>query len=283
MEDIGRVVIFRKDLYGEVEVLWRGGLGEGGVGVGGLKGVLEGVIGEFREKKAGDEEFIKGYREVRRRRAVWVKARHQCLLEAFDDRPGVVVARPQVQAPVLADRNEPGLLAPTPGLVQNNFVNDAMQAQLLADRFEREEQDRLYQMMTTESELAEKKEKDDIAAEDLRLAQEQLKLEELENKIADMRASFAEEPLATEENVLKCVFRVPSGARMERKFLKSETYQRLWDYVFIQDEIGFEEDVIRGEFVLMHGSGRMTIDDLTLRLGDKYSQSKQALFLVNAK
>jgi hypothetical protein len=137
--------------------------------------------------------------------------------------------------------------------------------------------------MTTESELAEKKKKEDIVAEDLRLAQEQLKLEELENNIANLRASFADEPLATEENVLKCVLRVPSGARMERKFLKTETYQRLWDYVFVQDDIGFEEDFIRGEFVLMHGSGRMTIDDLTLTLGEKYSQSKQALFLVNAK
>jgi hypothetical protein len=195
----------------------------------------------------------------------------------------VVAVRPQVQAPVLERQVEQGMLAPAPGLAQNNFVNDARDAQLLADRFEREEQDRLYWVMTTESELAEKKKIEGIAAEDLRLAQEQLELKELENQISNLKESFKEEPLATEENVLKCVFRVPSGARMERKFLKTETYQRLWDYVFVQDDIGFEEDFIRGEFVLMHGSGRMTIDDLTLTLGEKYSQSKQALFLVNAK
>lgn len=184
---------------------------------------------------------------------------------------------------VVEVQGEIGVGGGVPGLARNSFVNDARDAQLLADRFEREEQDRLYRVMTTESELAEKKKKEDIVAEDLRLAQEQLKLKELENEIANLRVSFEVEPLTTEENVLKCVFRVPSGARMERKFLKTETYQRLWDYVFVQDDIGFEEDFIRGEFVLMHGSGRMTIDDLTLTLGEKYSQSKQALFLVNAK
>jgi hypothetical protein len=188
-----------------------------------------------------------------------------------------------VEGGVLAREAEPGMLDNAPGLARDSVVNDARDAQLLADRFEREEQDRLYWVMTTESELAEKKKIEGIAAEDLRLAQEQLKLEELENQISNLRESFKEEPLATQENVLKCVFRVPSGARIERKFLKTETYQRLWDYVFIQDDIGFEEDFIRGEFVLMYGSGRMTIDDLTLTLGEKYSQCKQALFLVNAK
>ena len=69
-----------------------------------------------------------------------------------------------------------------------------------------------------------------------------------------MKLSFAEEPAADHKEVVQIVFRKPLGnERLTRKFLKSDSVQRLYDYIDMlsPEEVGFESaSEIKYELVL---------------------------------
>jgi len=57
-----------------------------------------------------------------------------------------------------------------------------------------------------------------------------------------------EEPQKGGEGVVNCVFRCPTGSRISRNFMKSEKLSLLKDWVYVQEEKGFENN--DGEFSL---------------------------------
>jgi hypothetical protein len=95
-----------------------------------------------------------------------------------------------------------------------------------------------------------------------------------------LRESFKIEP-SPADNVLTCGFRLPNGSKINRRFLKISKLQELHDFVWIQEDIGFEEE--NPKFELLNGFPRGPISDLGQTLAEKFPTGKQELFLVNPK
>jgi len=57
------------------------------------------------------------------------------------------------------------------------------------------------------------------------------------------------EPLETEENILPCQFRLPNGTTLKRRFYRSQKIKELYDFIKVQNNVGFEEEEDRTNFV----------------------------------
>jgi hypothetical protein len=145
---------------------------------------------------------------------------------------------------------------------------------------EREEQDRKYKELIMENENAEKervlKVMEQKAKSDQEAAQK-LQTAQLKDRLSE---GFKIEP-SPGDNVLTCGFRLPNGSKINRRFLKISKLQELHDFVWIQENIGFEEE--NPKFDLLNGFPRGPISDLGQTLGEKFPTGKKELFLVNPK
>ena len=151
-----------------------------------------------------------------------------------------------------------------------------------ANRKLKEEQDQKYQEMIQTAKIDEEKKNIEEANQAIVKMQEEEAKKEIENKKEQIKESLGPEPEAnSEEPIMKCVFRIPNGNRVNRRFLRSSKLQNLHDYVYIMDDIGLEEDDIG--YYLMSGYPRVKITDMEQTLQERYGDDKkQDMFMVCA-
>jgi hypothetical protein len=156
---------------------------------------------------------------------------------------------------------------------------DPAQARLVAERLEREDQDRQYHQMIREASKMEHKDRELKEVLRVEALAEQKTKDRIAKRREELRLKFSQEP-AESDGVMTCAFRVPNGARIVRRFDKAETLQDLCDFIWTKDDIGFEED--SQEFDLVNGQ-RKVFENLGLTLEAQFGKSKKELFIVNAK
>jgi hypothetical protein len=104
-----------------------------------------------------------------------------------------------------------------------NSMSEA-ELRIFADRLEKEEQDRQYKEMIRLSEIEEVAQKKKDKEEKLRLEAETLAEAQKTNRAETLKKKFEAmgEP-EVGDGVMNCVFRMPTGSRIARKFLRTET------------------------------------------------------------
>lgn len=151
---------------------------------------------------------------------------------------------------------------------------------VFADRLEKEEQDRQYKEMIRLSELEEIATKKKAEEEKKRLEAEALVEAQKTNRADTLKKKFEAmvEPAVGDE-VMNCVFRMPTGSRIARKFMKTEILKTLHEWIWIQENKGLEEE--DAEFDLMSGYPPTLIQNYELTLLEAFPKNpKQELFII---
>jgi FAS-associated factor 2 len=137
----------------------------------------------------------------------------------------------------------------------------------------REAQDEAYKQMI------EKKRQDLEKAEALA---NQQKLEEdsknqAANKKAKLKDSFEKEKIDDGPDSIAIAFRMPNGSRNQRNFRKSDTVERIYNFVSVLDERGFENE--ENDFKIVAGFPAQTLNPRLL-LRDQFPDSDHELVHV---
>ena len=107
-----------------------------------------------------------------------------------------------------------------------------------------------------------KKEKEEAELmEQIKVSEEKSKVENEKKRREDLKNNMPEEPTEEVTDVFSSAFRLPNGKRINRRFKKSEKVQILMDYIYIQEDIGFEEDDDRSKFSILSGYPRKALDN----------------------
>lgn len=163
----------------------------------------------------------------------------------------------------------------------NTGVRSNRQVQIEEERRLKEEQDRQYQEMLNQSRKDyEEKMKRQEEEENKRILESIKKNEDKERK-NNIINNMPQEP-EKGENVVNIVYRLPSGGRQNRRFLKSEKLQLIHDYVMIMENVGFESKN-DAEYDIQSGYPPSIIENLDQTLEEKFKNSKQELILVKEK
>ena len=150
-----------------------------------------------------------------------------------------------------------------------------------AARIEIAKQDDAQEKMIKEAKEQKKQKEEKLLIEKTKLADEKMKIESDKKRREDIIANLPEEPGKDDPDVLNCVIRLPNGKRIYRRFKKIRKIQLLWDYVFIQDNIGFDEEDDKTKFCIQNGFPRKQIEDCEVTFQEKFGDKKKELFLVH--
>eukprot|EP00743_Colponemidia_sp_Colp-15_P003723 GILK01004017.1.p1 GENE.GILK01004017.1~~GILK01004017.1.p1 ORF type:complete len:367 (-),score=43.78 GILK01004017.1:170-1228(-) len=161
----------------------------------------------------------------------------------------------------------------------------AQRTALEHDRRLREEQDREYHaLLAAEQERARRETEE---AEQLQRETERVEREERERYLAEQerkrmkelkRSALAAEPAETTTGIARIAFRLPGGAKSQRRFLVDDPIQILYDYVDTLD-IKFEGT---GEYDLLMNMPRMLLTNKTITLREA-GLVPQAMLYVQEK
>jgi len=93
---------------------------------------------------------------------------------------------------------------------------------------------------------------------------------------------LANEPEKGGEGVFQCVVRLPTGARISRNFLRSDRLQFLHDWIYVQDDKGFENN--ENDYQILSGYPPKEIDSYDKTIGEMFPQNKNNnLFTLKEK
>jgi hypothetical protein len=279
--------VLRKDRLDKFEAVATLALAsDSDVDAGQIMGFLQDGHRVFGERKIDDAEFITQFKIKNQERARWLFDKNKLIRQniEYSLNENYAWGNP---IPNQDQRFQEFQAPPAHAIPQNRRSENLRPSNahspgnpLVQERLEREEQDRKYKELIRENENAEKervlKVMEQKAKSDQEAAQ---KLQTAQSKDR-LREGFKIEP-SPGDNVLTCGFRLPNGSKINRRFLKISKLQELHDFVWIQEDIGFEEE--NPKFDLLNGFPRGPISDLTQTLGEKFPTGKQELFLVNPK
>jgi len=131
-------------------------------------------------------------------------------------------------------------------------VIDENESSLISERAEREErsfnqtlraeQDVAYEeSLRADQEKARKKREEQEAIERAeqeeidRTLEETRRLEEIVQRKIRLRNEIPEEPMADDSDSIRILLKLPSGIRLERRFLKTHSIQNLYNYIFVHE------------------------------------------------
>lgn len=106
---------------------------------------------------------------------------------------------------------------------------------------------------------------------------EEEKSRQEQQKKNQLKSFFENEKIESGEEVITIAFRLPNGARKQRDFKKNYSVSRLYDYVSLIEDKGFENE--NSQFKLMAGFPAQNLDPNSL-LKSQFPDSDQELVHV---
>ncbi|KAJ3692716.1 hypothetical protein LUZ60_011811 [Juncus effusus] len=113
---------------------------------------------------------------------------------------------------------------PSPGLTEQRLLREQQDDEYLA-ALQADQEKEMKAIQEREAELQRQK------LEEEENNRKQLEQEELERRILDKEASLPAEPSQEDENAITLLVRMPDGARLGRRFLKSDKLKFLFDFI----------------------------------------------------
>ncbi len=91
------------------------------------------------------------------------------------------------------------------------------------------------------------------------------KLQEQKQQVKKLKAYFETEPAADAQEIVQITFRIPSGQRVSRRFLASDTMKTLFNYIRTLENLGFENSLASFEVFTLLPKKIFEESDLTLK------------------
>jgi len=283
--EIPFIVILRKDKLENIEVLGENLFTFGqasSINAATVEPHFKKAVEQYKTARTADKTFINDFEKKKMERQQWVAQQQQMNMGGFfGNQDYNYMGFENLQ------RNEPQL-----NVNQNSNTNvtnnansnpDAMSDEDLRrmqDRMMREEQDRQYQEMIDKQLREEQEKQEELEKLRRQMSDEKKAVQAKENKKETIEKNLPAEPETGSEGCFTCVVRLPSGARINRNFLKSHKLQMLHDYIFIQEDKGFENNDC--PFELMTGYPPKPITNYEQTFGE-FSQKPKELFVLKEK
>lgn len=152
---------------------------------------------------------------------------------------------------------------------------------LMQERLLREEQDKQYQDMINKQIQDEQEKHAELEKLRKQMSNEKHQQIAAENKKETILKKLANEPESGQEGCFTAVVRLPSGARLTRNFLKTDTLELLHDYIFVHEDKGFEKN--DAEFELMNGYPPKLIENYQQTFEEFVPKKNKELFVLKEK
>ena len=285
--EIPCIVILRKDKLENVEVLNENLFTfgqESSILDNKVTPVLEGAIEQYKTAKNADKTFINDFERKKQERQQWRARQQQMNFGSMFNDPydmGMNYQNPQQFNPQPAPQQ--GFNADSNTNMNSNTNPDAMSEQDLQrmqDRMMKEEQDKVYQDMINQQIQEEQSKHQELERIRKEMSNEKHAVEAKESKKENILKNLGVEPENGSEGCFTSVIRLPSGARLTRNFLKSDKLQMMNDYVFVQEDKGFEDN--NSQFELMTGYPPKPITNYEQTF-EEFSKKPKELFVLKEK